>query len=70
MLSGAEPSHALSRPAIAAVQELPGVGQALQSHLDSILSYTSKDTDLFGIRPGALVQQIGQFRPWRKHCTG
>ena len=70
MLSGVGPEAELKRHQIAPVHVLPGVGQNLQDHLDSILSYTSKDTDLFGIGLGALVTQIGQFLQWRRDGTG
>jgi choline dehydrogenase-like flavoprotein len=70
MLSGVGPEAELKRHQIAPVQVLPGVGQNLQDHLDSILSYTSKDKDLFGIGLGALVTQIGQFLQWRRDGTG
>jgi choline dehydrogenase-like flavoprotein len=70
MLSGVGPEAELTRHQIEPVQVLPGVGQNLQDHLDCILSYTSKDTDLFGIGLGALVTQIGQFLQWRRDGTG
>jgi choline dehydrogenase-like flavoprotein len=70
MLSGVGPETELKRHQIAPVQVLPGVGQNLQDHLDSILSYTSKDKDLFGIGLGALISQIGQFLQWRRDGTG
>ena len=70
MLSGVGPEAELKRHQIEPVQVLPGVGQNLQDHLDCILSYTSKDKDLFGIGLGALVTQIGQFLQWKRDGTG
>jgi choline dehydrogenase-like flavoprotein len=70
MLSGVGPEAELKRHHIEPVQVLPGVGQNLQDHLDCILSYTSKDKDLFGIGLGALVTQIGQFLQWKRDGTG
>ena len=70
MLSGVGPEAELKRHQIEPVQVLPGVGKNLQDHLDCILSYTSKDTDLFGIGLGALVTQIGQYLQWRRDGTG
>lgn len=70
MLSGVGPQAELARHGLPPVQLLPGVGQNLQDHLDSVLSYTSRDTDLFGIGLGALVTQLGQYRQWRRDGTG
>ena len=70
MLSGVGPAGELAKHRVPVVQVLPGVGQNLQDHLDSILSYTSKDSDMFGIGLGAAVTQIGQFMQWRKDGTG
>ena len=70
MLSGVGPADELARHGVPVVHALPGVGQNLQDHLDSILSYTSKDTNLFGLGVGAALNQIGQFMQWRKSGTG
>ena len=70
MLSGIGPRGELARHDIPVVHELPGVGQNLQDHLDFILSYSSKDTDMFGIGLGALIKQIGEYRQWRRDGTG
>ena len=70
MLSGVGPADELARHGVPVVHALPGVGQNLQDHLDSILSYTSKDTNLFGLGVGAALNQIGQFMRWRKSGTG
>lgn len=70
MLSGVGPADELSKHGVPAVKVLPGVGQNLQDHLDTILSYTSRDSDLFGIGLGAAVNQVGQFVQWRRHGTG
>ena len=70
MLSGVGPADELARHGVPVIHALPGVGQNLQDHLDSILSYTSKDTNLFGLGVGAALNQIGQFMRWRKSGTG
>ena len=70
MLSGVGPADELAKHGITPVQVLAGVGKNLQDHLDAILSYKSRDTDLFGIGLGAMVGQIGQFRQWRQDGTG
>jgi choline dehydrogenase-like flavoprotein len=52
------------------VHELPGVGQNLRDHLDFILAYKSKDTDLFGIGAVGTVNLINNILQWRKDGTG
>lgn len=70
MLSGVGPQAELARHQIAPVHVLPGVGQNLQDHLDAVLSYTSRDTNLFGIGLGALLTQLGQYLKWRRNGKG
>lgn len=70
MLSGVGPRDELARHNIAPIHVLPGVGQNLQDHLDAILSYTSPETNLFGIGVGPLLKQLGQFFQWRRDGTG
>ncbi|GAA4021465.1 choline dehydrogenase [Actimicrobium antarcticum] len=70
MLSGIGPRAELDRHGIVPVQVLEGVGQNLQDHLDCVMSFQSKDTDMFGIGLGALVTQIGAYRQWRRDGTG
>jgi choline dehydrogenase-like flavoprotein len=70
MLSGLGPRAELDKHGIEPVQILEGVGQNLQDHLDCVMSYTSKDTDMFGIGLGALVRQVGAYRQWRRDGTG
>ena len=69
-LSGVGRPDDLRRHRIAIVHELPGVGQNLRDHLDFILSFTSKDTDLFGVGVGATIKLIRQAMQWRKDGTG
>ncbi|EGF30086.1 oxidoreductase, GMC family [Oxalobacteraceae bacterium IMCC9480] len=70
MLSGVGPQAELAKHGIAPVQVLEGVGKNLQDHLDCVMSFRSKDTDMFGIGLGALVTQIGAYRQWRRDGTG
>ncbi len=52
------------------VHELAGVGQNLQDHIDFVLSYKSKETDLFGIGVVGTVGLIKHVLQWRKDGTG
>ena len=70
MLSGVGPRAELDRYGIAPVQVLEGVGKNLQDHLDCVMSFRSKDTNLFGIGLGALIDHIGAYRQWRRDGTG
>ncbi len=70
MLSGVGPRDGIAHHGIDMVQELPGVGQNLQDHLDFILSWKSKDTDNFGIGWAGTKQIIKHIRRWRKDGTG
>lgn len=70
LLSGVGPADELQRHGIKVVHELPGVGQNLQDHLDFILSWTSKDSTLFGLGLAGGVNVIKQIAQWRKDGTG
>jgi choline dehydrogenase-like flavoprotein len=70
LLSGIGPADELRRHAIPVVHELPGVGENLQDHLDFILSWTSKETDMIGIGLGAAVNLVRQMRQWKRGGTG
>jgi choline dehydrogenase-like flavoprotein len=69
-LSGVGRPDDLQRHGIRMVHELPGVGQNLRDHLDFILAYKSKDTDLFGIGAAGTVALIKHILQWRKDGTG
>lgn len=70
MLSGIGEPAELARHGIALRHALPGVGQNLQDHTDFILSYTSKDTELFGIGAVAGLKLMKAIFEWRKRGTG
>lgn len=70
MLSGIGPKDELARHQIKPVHLLPGVGQNLQDHLDSILSFKSKDTQLLGIGLRAQLRLLREFFKWHRHGTG
>jgi choline dehydrogenase-like flavoprotein len=56
LLSGVGPADELRRHGISVVHELKGVGKNLQDHLDCIICYSSKETDLFGLTPGGCTK--------------
>lgn len=70
MLSGIGDPAELARHGIAVQHALPGVGKNLQDHLDFILSYKSKDTDLFGIGAIGTVNLVKAILEWRQTGKG
>jgi choline dehydrogenase-like flavoprotein len=70
MLSGIGEPGELAKHGIALRHALPGVGQNLQDHTDFILSYTSKDTELFGIGAVAGLKLMKAIFEWRQRGTG
>ena len=52
------------------MHELEGVGQNLADHLDFVLAYKSKDTDLLGLGPVGVVKLVSDILSWRKDGTG
>lgn len=70
MLSGIGDPAELAKHGIAMRHALPGVGRNLQDHVDFILSYTSKDTELFGIGAVAGLKLMKAILEWRKRGTG
>jgi choline dehydrogenase-like flavoprotein len=69
-LSGVGRPDDLQRHGIGVAHELPGVGQNLRDHLDFILAYKSKDTDLLGIGAAGTVALCKHILQWRKDGTG
>jgi choline dehydrogenase-like flavoprotein len=70
LLSGIGPVDELKQHGIGVVHELPGVGKNLQDHLDCITSYSSKQTDLFGLTVGGVLKLVRSMLQWRKDGTG
>jgi choline dehydrogenase-like flavoprotein len=70
LLSGVGPADELKRHGIGMVHELAGVGKNLQDHLDCITSYSSKQTDLFGLTVGGVFKLVQSMLQWRKDGTG
>ena len=69
-LSGIGRREDIEPHGIELLHELPGVGQNLQDHLDTILAYKSKETDLFGIGFRATFNLIKHIWNWRKTGKG
>ncbi len=70
MLSGIGPRDELAAHGIDVEQEIAGVGQNLQDHLDYVISYHSKRDDVVGLNPKGLVQLAKAAWRWRKDGTG
>ncbi|MEM9332379.1 MAG: GMC family oxidoreductase N-terminal domain-containing protein [Pseudomonadota bacterium] len=70
MLSGIGPAEHLKLHGISVKHDLPGVGENLQDHLDMVLAWKSKETDLFGLDLGASVRLLKHIIQWRKDGTG
>jgi len=69
-LSGVGRPEDIAPHGIPLVHELSGVGQNLQDHIDFILSYKSKQTDMFGIGFLPSLRILKQALKWRKNGTG
>lgn len=52
------------------VHELPGVGKNLQDHLDFIVGWRSKDTDMLGMSPRGAWGFLRHIAQWRRDGTG
>ncbi|MEO8837350.1 MAG: GMC family oxidoreductase N-terminal domain-containing protein, partial [Herbaspirillum sp.] len=70
MLSGIGDPVELQRHGIPLRHALPGVGKNLQDHLDFIMFYKSRKTDLFGIGAIGTVNLIKAILQWRKTGKG
>lgn len=70
MLSGIGPAEELARHGIETRHELPGVGRNLQDHLDFILHWKSRETELFGIGLAGTMKLLKAIGQWRKDGTG
>jgi choline dehydrogenase-like flavoprotein len=70
LLSGIGPREELDAHGIKVRHELPGVGRNLQDHLDFVLSWKSKRTDLFGMGLRGGLDMIGHIRDWRRDGSG
>ncbi|MEO1734118.1 MAG: GMC family oxidoreductase N-terminal domain-containing protein [Pseudomonadota bacterium] len=70
LLSGIGPEDEIQQHGIGMVHELPGVGQNLQDHLDYILSYKSKRSDVLGQNPAGLMRLARASKQWRADGSG
>ncbi len=70
LLSGVGPENELRKQGIAVVQDLPGVGENLQDHIDFTLAYKSKETDLFGLGIRGGIRLLKHIWQWRKNGSG
>lgn len=70
MLSGVGPAEELKRHGITVLHDLPGVGKNLQDHLDFILSWRSKDADMFGIGARGTINLVRHIQSWRRDGSG
>lgn len=70
MLSGIGPGEELKRHGIEVMHALPGVGQNLQDHLDFILLWKTRETDLVGIGAAGTVNLLRAIAQWRRDGTG
>ena len=69
-LSGVGRPNDLRKHGIEIVHELDGVGQNLRDHLDFLLFYKSKDSDLFGLGPVGMVKKVRDIFRWRRDGSG
>lgn len=70
MLSGIGPADELKAHGVPVRHDLPGVGQNLQDHIDFIMSWKSRETDMIGIGAAGTVNLIKAIAEWRRHGTG
>ena len=71
MLSGIGPAAELQRLGIPVVQDLPGVGQNLQDHIDHVQTWRTKsNTPTFGVSATGTAKLTSAIFEWKKQRTG
>ncbi|MDM0104287.1 GMC family oxidoreductase N-terminal domain-containing protein [Variovorax sp. J22R24] len=71
MLSGIGPGAALQRMGIRLVQDLQGVGENLQDHIDHVQTYRARsDSPTFGLSLRGGLKVARAIPEWKKHRTG
>ncbi|HZZ10864.1 MAG TPA: GMC family oxidoreductase N-terminal domain-containing protein, partial [Paraburkholderia sp.] len=70
MASGIGPAEHLRSLGIEVVQDLPGVGENLQDHLDVIVNKQLKSNDLFGYSAGGFLRLASSLLRYKRDRTG
>jgi choline dehydrogenase-like flavoprotein len=70
LASGIGPAEHLRTMGIEVLQDLPGVGENLQDHLDIVLNTQLDSTDLFGATLRGGLRLIKEIRRYRRERTG
>ncbi|HSO46885.1 MAG TPA: GMC family oxidoreductase N-terminal domain-containing protein, partial [Rhizobiaceae bacterium] len=70
MLSGIGPGAHLRSLGIETLVNSPNVGQNLQDHVDFIILWRSRDTDMVGLTPGGAATIARAVAQWRRDGTG
>jgi choline dehydrogenase-like flavoprotein len=70
LLSGIGPAAELNAQGVEVRHDLPGVGKNLQDHVDFILGWKTRDTDVLGIGPVGTAKLLRDIIRWRRDGTG
>ncbi len=71
MLSGLGPKEHLQSHQIDVIQDMPGVGQNLQDHIDYVQTYkVEASEDTFGLSLTGSVHMVKEILKWKKSRTG
>lgn len=70
LLSGIGPGKELAAQNVAVTYDLPGVGKNLQDHLDFIMSWKSRETDMMGLGFKGTINLVKHILQWRRDGTG
>lgn len=71
MLSGIGPGTHLQHNGIEVLNDLPGVGQNLQDHIDIVHGFKGPaDSDTFGFSPGFMLRMTRAVFEWRNKRSG
>ena len=71
MLSGIGPGAALQKLGLPVLQDLPGVGQNLQDHIDHVQTWrTRSDTHTFGLSARGGARLTAAMLEWKRQRTG
>lgn len=70
MLSGIGPADHLAEHGVDLVHDLPAVGENLQDHIDMVLSYGVRTTDVFGLGLMGMLRLSAAIFQWRRDGHG